>query len=81
MGLETLIVTLIGTAVVTMTLVFLPATIELIHPKDSGPRLIHDGIELVTIIPLTNIEEQQPFINPLTVKISGLLYSIANLEI
>jgi hypothetical protein len=80
MGLETLIETLIGTALVTVTLVFLPATIELFHPKDSGPRLIDDSIDMVTIMPLTNIEERQPFINPLTGKTSESLHSITNLE-
>lgn len=81
MGLETLIVTLVGTAVVTMALMFLPAAVELIHPKDSGPRLIRDSMAVANIMPITNLEERQPFINPLTVKVSGLLYTIANLEI
>lgn len=82
MGLETLIATLIGTAALTMALMFLPAAIELLRPKDAGPRLIEDGIAVVTIMPITNIEERQPFVSPLNLKIPpGLLPAIANLEV
>ena len=78
MGLETLIVTLLGTAALTMALMFLPAAIELLHPKDAGPRLIEEGISLVTIMPITNIEEKQ--LTPIALKLSGL-FDIANLEV
>ncbi len=80
MGLEMLIVTLLGTASITMILMFLPAAFELFHPKDSGPRLIQDNLDLITIVPIANIEDYQPQAAALPTKVSGLLYGIANLE-
>jgi|YelNatPaOPRAMG01_1025707.scaffolds.fasta_scaffold45839_3 hypothetical protein len=56
MGLETFVITIFGTAFVTISLMFLPAVIELAHPKDAGPRLISDSMGVVDILPVVNIE-------------------------
>jgi hypothetical protein len=56
MGLVTLLLTMFGTAFVTLSLMFLPAVIELAYPKDAGPRLISDSMGVVNVLPVVNIE-------------------------
>ncbi len=58
MGIETLVVTLLGTALVTLALMFLPALIELRNPKDAGPRIISDIMPTISVVPIVNIEEE-----------------------
>jgi hypothetical protein len=62
MGLETLMITIFGTATVTLSLMFLPAVLELSHPKDAGPRFIHDTASVIFPLPLVDIEDYYRFI-------------------
>ena len=45
-SLETLIVTLVVTIVIFVVLLFLPAIIELKKPKDAGPRVMTDFMQI-----------------------------------
>lgn len=70
-----------GTAAITLSLMLLPAAIELADPKDAGPRLINDNAALVNVMPLTNIEEES---NGDIISISvftGFLNFLHNLEL
>ncbi len=70
-----------GTAAITLSLMLLPAAIELAHPKDAGPRLISDNIALVNVVPLTNIEEEPNIDNISSHGLTGFINSIHNLEL
>ena len=61
MALDVLIITLLGTVVFTLSITFLPALIELIIPRDAGPRLISRNIALTCLSGLANMEEDLPF--------------------
>lgn len=58
MGLELLGITIMGTEAITVSLMFLPAAMELVHPKDAGPRSINDSAVMMRVVSLTNIEEE-----------------------
>jgi hypothetical protein len=62
MGLETLLITILGTATVTLSLTLLPAVIELAHPKDAGPRFISDTASVKSSLPVVDIEGDYQFI-------------------
>jgi hypothetical protein len=61
MGLETLLITIFGTATVMLSLMFLPAVLELSHPKDAGPRFIRDTASKISSLPLVDIEDDYRF--------------------
>jgi hypothetical protein len=82
-SLETLIVTLVGTIVIFVALLFLPAIIELKKPKDAGPRVIIDFEQICLSdlkTSLQNVEEDLKFDSQLTSKIRVFLRFIPNLE-
>ena len=70
-----------GTAVITLSLILLPAAIEIAHPKDAGPRLISDNVTPVNVVPLTNIEEEPKIDDIFSNGLTGFLNSIRNLEL
>jgi len=58
LGLEQFLpLIMVGAAVLTVAIMFLPAAIELKRPKDSGPRLIGGCYEVTQICRVVNIEE------------------------
>jgi hypothetical protein len=77
---------LVAAVTIALTLLFLPALVELRKPKDSGPRLITKDISRLMLISLhphlLNIEDEQlrAFDSQLAAKIASLLGSISNLE-
>ncbi len=83
-SLNTLIITLLATTIMTILLMFLPAIIELKKPKDAGPRLINENftkIGLSTLkIPIINIEDDWKLDIQSTMKIASFLHVIPNLE-
>jgi hypothetical protein len=76
-----LITHLIAPAAITITLMFLPAIIELKKPRDAGPRLITPSSQtrLSGLKILTDAEEEK-FISPLTLKTSFFPIGISNIE-
>ncbi len=56
MGLEAILFPLFGTTLFMLALMFLPAVVELAHPKDAGPRIIGDSARLATALQVVNIE-------------------------
>ena len=60
-------------------MMFLPATLELMHPKDAGPRLINDSVVITRVVQLTNIEEDH-ILGSFHCGLAGLLDFIPNLE-
>ena len=84
--LQSLVSALVAALTMAITLLFLPALIELKKPKDSGPRLITSDITKLMLISLhpniLNIEDEQmrAFDSQLAAKIACFLYAIPNLE-
>ena len=80
----TLIVTMVSTIGVSVSLLFLPAIIELKKPKDAGPRSISDSLlqmrlrNLITA--LFNVEDELKFDSQLIDKIGNFLCFLPNLE-
>ena len=81
MGIEPLAVTLVVTVTITFVLMFLPAGLELTHPKDPGPRLINDIVTPVSIVSLTNIEQAQYGDSIIPYWLGTVLQSIPDLEL
>jgi hypothetical protein len=83
-SIETLIVALATTTILSVALLFLPAIIELKKPKDAGPRLITDSFAQIRLsalkTALLNIEEELKFDSQLVSKIGSFLGFIPNLE-
>ena len=84
--IQSLVSALVVAIAIAVTLLFLPALIELKKPKDSGPRLITKDISRLMLISLhphvLNIEDEQmlAFDSQLAAKIAGFLCAIPNLE-
>ncbi len=72
---------IMGTAAITLSLMLLPAAIEIAYPKDAGPRLISDNVTLLNVVPLTNIEEDPKIDSISSSGLTGFLNSIHNLEL
>jgi hypothetical protein len=81
MVLEILVVSAVGTAAFTGSLMFLPAFIELRHPKDAGPRLINSGMALTCIGAIANMEEEHPINRQLAQMFTGYFPAIPSLEL
>ena len=73
----------LGTPIL-ISIMFLPAILELRKPKDGGPRIIRDGIpealfQVSEVFSIVNIEEEQEFdvsfLKPLS-KVIGVLPSL-----
>ena len=63
---------IVATAMI-MTLLYLPAVIELKNPSDAGPRLVSDKLQNVGLLKgLFDIEGYEPFFCPLNQRISTL---------
>ncbi len=81
---NTLIGVLIATTTIIITLLFLPALIELKKPKDAGPRIINDTVPKIRTtkleILIIDIEEEQKFTYQSTIKTASSLSTLANLE-
>lgn len=83
--LQSLYLLVVQTAIVTsiVTLLFLPAIMELKKPKDSGPRLIKDNFESIRIgafkSGIVNLDEDEN--DKLTIEITSFLCRFPNLEI
>ncbi len=77
MGLESLLALIVGTAALTVVIMFLPAIIELRYPKDAGPRFISGCNEVTKFSRVVNIEEctNNPFFLPV-----GFLDVLPSLE-
>jgi hypothetical protein len=75
-----LFINLIAPAAIIISLMFLPAIIELKKPRDAGPRLItpSSSQRLSGLRILTDAEEK--FISPLTLKTSFFPIGISNIE-
>ena len=80
MGLEIVILTLLGTIASTCSLIFLPAAIELRHPKDAGPRFIRSELTWAYIVTIANMEEESPINLKLTKMFTGYFPAILSLE-
>jgi hypothetical protein len=81
MTFAVLLVTLLGTVVLTGSLMFLPAAIELLRPKDAGPRLISCDIALSCITAVVNMEEEHPINRQLKYMFTGTFPEISSLEL
>jgi hypothetical protein len=81
MGVEPLVAALMGTVAITLVLMFLPAGLELAHPKDPGPRLINDNVTPVSVVLLTNIEQAQYSDSNIPSCLASVLQYIPNLEL
>ncbi len=46
---------------VTLSLMFLPAVLELSRPKDAGPRFINEAVSEIPSLPLVNLEADYRF--------------------
>ncbi len=83
--LQSLYLLAVQTAIVTsvVTLLFLPAIMELEKPKDSGPRLIKENLESIRIGALitgmVNLDEEEN--GKATVGLANFLCRFPNLEI
>jgi hypothetical protein len=80
MGIDVLLASVIGTAAVTLSLMFLPAVIELSRPKDAGPRFIPGSIAIVRIAAITNLDEETHLETPLATQLFNFLRAIPSLE-
>jgi hypothetical protein len=65
-NLTSIIAILILGTTTAITIMFLPAILELRKPKDGGPRLIMDSLsgvqmQILGIIPIASLEEEQKF--------------------
>jgi hypothetical protein len=84
--IQSLVSALVAAIAIALTLLFLPALIELKRPRDSGPRLITKDISRLMLISLhphvLNIEDEQmrAFDSELAAKIASFLCVIPNLE-
>ena len=77
-------VLLLGTPALVL-IVFLPAIVELVKPKDCGPRMITDNVsnglpETASVFCFANIEEDQEFISSLSSPLTKILEFLPNLE-
>jgi len=83
-NLATLIVTLVSAVGLSVSLLFLPALIELRKPKDAGPRSICDSflqMRLRTLkTDLFNLEDDWKFESQPIDKLENSLFFIPNLE-
>ena len=80
MAIEELLVTALGVAALTFLFLFIPAAIEVFHPKDAGPRFISDKMEVKRILLIVNLEEETRIDPKLTLKLTGFLNTIPSIE-
>ena len=80
----TWIAALTTTVAASVTLLFVPAVIELKKPPDAGPRCIPDSSSQIRLnnlkMALSNIDEELKFESYLTSKIGSFLHFIPNLD-
>lgn len=81
MGIEVLAFAILGTAFVTLTIMFLPAMIELRNPQDAGPRLINGTVPPPSTAPIANLEEEHPYEGALAAGSLASLPAISSLEV
>ncbi|MCW3984207.1 MAG: hypothetical protein NWE96_09470 [Candidatus Bathyarchaeota archaeon] len=62
------------------SLMFLPSLVELMYPKDAGPRVICGGSEIVNLMHLASLEENYRLDSLEQKKLSGALGFLPNLE-
>lgn len=65
---------------VAFLLMFLPSLVELMYPKDAGPRVISGGIEIVNLMHVTRMEEDCRLDSVEQKNLSGVLGLLPNLE-
>jgi hypothetical protein len=80
MTVGTLLITLLGVSALTSSILFLPAAIELFHPKDAGPRLISKAMDLSCVAIIANMEEEHPVNGQLAKMFTGYFPAIPSLE-
>jgi hypothetical protein len=80
LGLELLVAILVGSAVLTGSLLFLPVVLELVHPRDAGPRLI-DGGDSLGLVCMLNLEEEPLSTAGLNIDLFGCLKGLYSLEV
>lgn len=59
---------------------FLPSLLELMYPKDAGPRVITGGIDIVNLLHVKSLEEDYRLGRVEMQKLSGALELLPNLE-
>ena len=79
-SMDSLILPLMGTAAITIVLLFLPALIELTRPKDAGPRLINGNLTKLSIMHIANMENECTFSVQPALKVASYLSIVLNME-
>ena len=64
----------------SISLMFLPAIMELKKPRDAGPRVIDAYTEKIGLNALTNLEDEELFPGKLSVEKSLYPFPVQNLE-
>jgi hypothetical protein len=80
LDLEFLVASLVGTAVLTGSLLFLPAILEIIHPRDAGPRIIAE-VGSLGLVPMLSLEEEHALVGGSNVDVFGCLRGLYNLDV
>ncbi len=71
---------MVAAGLVAFLLMFLPSLVELVYPKDAGPRMISGGREIVNLMHVTGLEEDCRLDSVEQKKLSGALELLPNLE-
>ena len=84
-NLNSIIAVLLLATPALILIIFLPAIVELVKPKDCGPRRITDHVpngspESASVFCFANIEEDQEFTSPLSNPLKKILEFLPNLE-
>jgi hypothetical protein len=79
-GIDLLIASIVCTAALTSTVIFLPAIVEISHPKDAGPRIIR-GCEVTRVSGIVNLEKDGSIEHNLATRMWGLMDRLPNLEL
>jgi hypothetical protein len=80
LSVEVNVINMVVVGLVAFLLMFLPSLVELMYPKDAGPRVICGGSEIVNLMHLASLEENYRFNNIEQKNLSGALGFLPNLE-